>query len=212
MFDMSIASSVRLPNLDRLYRQLAIALTGLALVLAWAPAVLAGQPVAQTLNPEPPDFYTCAATGDGTICRAHTVDPYESEPTGIYCGVAAVEILDSGIRDVRATRWYDGGGNLTRRLRTFLFRDAHLTNPATGRTLPYSQHNADNDDLAVPGDLGSSTLSSSGHLSITAPGFGPVVLDIGHSVVSPEGDLLARSGVSLLDVDAICAALGAPNG
>ena len=148
--------------------------------------------------------------GHHRVRRDHTIDPYENEQTGIFCG--AVEILDSGIRDVRATRWYDRDGNLTRRLRAFLFRDAHLTNPATGRMLPYSQHNDDDEDLSIPGDLASATLSSSGHLSITAPGFGGVWMDTGHIVVSPEGDVLARSGVSRLDVDAVCAALGTPNG
>jgi len=38
-----------------------------------------------------------------------------------------------------------------------------------------------------------------------------VLLDTGHIVVSPEGDVLTRSGVSRLNVDALCAALGAPN-
>ena len=185
-------------------------LVGGLLALAAVSPAMAAPPAAQDLNPAPPDFYTCNPVGGGTICRAHTVDQYEREATGIFCG--AVEILDSGIRDVQATRWYDGDGNLTRRFRTFLFRDAHLTNPATGLTLPYSQHNADTDELAVPGDLGSATLSSSGHLSITAPGFGGVWMDTGHAIVSPEGDLLARSGVSLLDADAVCAALGTPNG
>lgn len=185
-------------------------LVGGMLALASVSPVLAAPPSGQDLNPAPPDFYTCNPVGDGTICRAHTVDPYENEPTGIFCG--AVEILDSGIRDVRATRWYDLDGNLTRRFRTFLFRDAHLSNPATGWTLPYSQHNADDEDLGVPGDLASATLSSSGHLSITAPGFGGVLMDTGHIVVSPEGDVLAHSGLSQLDVDALCAALGTPNG
>lgn len=181
--------------------------------LAAAPATLAAGIDPGTLNPAPPDFYSCSATGSGAICRAHTVDPYSGEATGIVCGsgAAAVEIVDNGIRDVRATRWYDGDGNLTRRLRTFLFRNAYLSNPVTGRTLAYSQHNADDEDLGVPGDLASATLSSSGHLSITASGFGPVLIDTGHIVVSPEGDVLARSGVSRLDADALCAALGTPN-
>ena len=48
-------------------------------------------------------------------------------------------------------------------------------------------------------------------MSITASGFGPVLLDTGHIVVNPEGDVLAQSGVSRLDVDALCAALGSPN-
>jgi len=185
-------------------------LIGGLLALASVSPAAAVPPSSQDLNPPPPDIYTCDPVGAGTICRAHTVDAYENEPTGIFCG--AVEILDSGIRDIRATRWYDGDGNLTRRLRMFLFRDAYLSNPATGRTLSYSQHNADDEDLGVPGDLASATLSSSGHLSITAPGFGGVVMDVGHIEVSPEGDVLARSGVSLLDVDAVCAALGTPNG
>jgi len=185
-------------------------LIGGLLALASVSPAMAAPPSGQDLNPAPPDFYTCNPVGTGTICRAHTVDPYEGEQTGIFCG--AVEILDNGIRDVQATRWYDRDGNLTRRFRTFLFRDAHLSNPATGRTLPYSQHNADTEDLSVPGDLASATLSSSGHLSITAPGFGGVLVDTGHLVVSPEGDVLARSGVSLLNADGLCAALGTPNG
>jgi hypothetical protein len=184
-------------------------LVGALLALASVAPALAAPPTAQVLNPAPPDIYTCSPNGEGTICRAHTVDPYENEQTGIFCG--AVEILDNGIRDIHATRWYDRDGNLTRRLRSFLFRDAHLSNPATGLTLPYSQLNNDNEELGVPGDLASATLSSSGHLSITAPGFGAVVIDTGHLVVTPEGDVLTRSGRSLLDADSLCAALGTPN-
>jgi hypothetical protein len=189
-------------------------LVGWMLALASMSPAEAATPSAQSLNPAPPDFYSCSATGSGAICRAHTVDPYSGEATGVVCGsgAASVEIIDNGLRDVHATRWYDGDGNLTRRLRTFLFRGAYLSNPATGRTLSYGQPNADDEDLRVPGDLASATLSSSGHLSITASGFGPVVMDTGHIVVSPEGDVLARSGVSRLDADDLCAALGTPNG
>ena len=184
------------------------------LAFALAGAARAGQPSTASLNPQPPDFYICAATGGGTICRAHTVDPYEFEATGIFCGTGAdlVEILDSGIRDVTATRWYDGDGNLTRRQRMFLFRDAYLTNPATGQVLPYSQLNADNEILGVPGDLDSATLKSDGHLSITAPGFGIVLSDTGRTVFGPNGDVVAKSGLSLFDADSLCAALGTPNG
>jgi hypothetical protein len=188
-------------------------LIGGLLVLASVSPALAAPPADQALNPAPPDFYTCNPVGTGTICRAHTVRPYSGEPTGIVCGSGAVtvEILDNGTRDIETTRWYDGDGNLVRRLGMFLFRDAFLSNPATGEILPYSQHNTDNEALGVPGDLASATLSSSGHLSITASGFGPVLVDTGHIVVNPEGDVLARSGVSRLDADALCAALGTPN-
>ena len=183
---------------------LAFALTG---------GARAGQASTAALNPVPPDFYSCMATGGGTICQAHTVDPYEFEATGILCGSGAdlVEILDSGIRDVRATRWYDSDSNLTRRQRTFLFRDAYLTNPATGQVLPYSQHNTDNEILGVPGDLDSATLYSDGHISITAPGFGIVLSGTGRTVIGADDDLVTESGLFLFDADALCAALETPN-
>src|SRR5262245_51840516 len=196
-------------------------LIGGLLALASVSSAVAAPPSSPDLNPPAPDIYTCNPDGSGTICRAHTVDPYENEPTGIFCGSGAnvVEIVDSGIRDVRATRWYDTDGNLVRRLRTFLFRDAHLTNPATGQVLPYSQLNNDNDALAVPGDFGSSTLTSSGHMSMTAPGFGRVVLDAGHLVVAPDGEVVARHGptdfadyfAGTNTLDDLCAFLGTPN-
>ncbi len=200
-----------------------VAVLVLAIVaLGAAPLTLAAGIDPATLNPVPPDIYSCRATADGAICRAHTVESYQFEATGIFCGTGAgtVELLDSGIRDVQATRWYDRNLDLVRRQRMFLFRDAHLTNPANGRTLSYSQHNADNEVLGVPGDLASATLSSSGHLSITAPGFGSVILDVGHVVVGPEGDLEFAAGQFELGryyggelslADDVCAALGTPN-
>jgi len=197
-------------------------LVGLGLVLATAPAVMGLGIDPATLNPAPPDFYTCRATDGGAICNAHTVDTYAFEATGIVCGSggSSVELLDSGIRDVRATRWYDRDLNLVRRQRTFLFRDTYLTNRATGVTLTYSQHNTDNEVLATPGDPDSSTLYSHGHMTMTAPGFGTVVLDAGQVIVGPSGDLEFRAGPSefgdyldgRLDViDDLCAALGTPN-
>src|SRR4051812_1105436 len=40
-----------------------------ALSLVLASASLAGQPVTQPLNPPPPSFETCKATGDGFVCQ-----------------------------------------------------------------------------------------------------------------------------------------------
>jgi hypothetical protein len=191
--------------------------------IATAPVTLAAGIDPGTLNPAPPDIYSCRATGSGAICTAHTIEPYEFEATGIFCGSGAgtVEILDSGIRDVMATRWYDANLDLVRRQREFLFRDAHLTNPANGRTLSYSQHNTDNDVLGVPGDLGSATTSSHGHLTMTAPGFGTVILEGGQGIFGPDGTVEFRGGPYELSryyegeldlVDDLCAALGTPNG
>jgi hypothetical protein len=190
--------------------------------LGSAPATLAAGIDPGTLNPVPTAIYTCRATGSGAICNAHTADPYEFEATGIFCGSGAstVELLDSGIRDVEATRWYDRDLNLVRRQRYFLFRDAHLTNPANGRTLTYSQHNTDDEMLGVPGDLDSATLFSHGHLTMTAPGFGSVILSAGQIVIGPTGDVEFQGGPDELGsyyggepglVDDLCAALGSPN-
>ena len=145
-------------------------LVGGMLALASVSPAVAAPPSAQDLNPAPPDFYTCNPVGDRHDLPGAHGRPVSRTSRPGSSAARSVEILDSGIRDIHATRWYDRDGNLTRRLRTFLFRDAYLSNPATGRTLPYSQHNADDEDLGVPGDLASATLSSSGHLSITAPG------------------------------------------
>ena len=201
---------------------LAPILIGIALTFANGAAALAAPPAAIDLNPAPPDVYTCTPVGAGTICRGHAIEPYNLEPTGILCGsgAATVELLDSAIRIVDATRWYDADGNLIRRLRTNAFRDAYLTNPATGQTLVYSQRSVDNEILAVPGDLDSATLTGHGHISITAPGYGGVIVTAGRTVFGPAGDIEAQSGPSELDdyfagdsalVDDLCAALGTPN-
>lgn len=78
----------------------------------------------------------------------------------------------------------------------------------------------DNEVLGVPGDLDSVTLTSHGHLSMTAPGFGAVILDAGRIVVGPSGDIEFQAGPfeveryfegELSIVDDLCAALGTPN-
>jgi hypothetical protein len=201
-------------------RRVATVLAGLSLAATLAPAVIAAPPASPTLNPEPPDFYACAATGGGAICRAHTVTPYALEATGIVCGSGAgtFEILDSGARDVRAWRWYDRDGNLTRRERITDFLAPHFTNPLTGATLYYQQHNTDWDVLAVPGDLGTSTFTGHGVISVNVPGHGSVLHESGRTVVGPDGNVESQAGRSDLSdyyggdtalVRELCAALGA---
>ena len=152
-------------------RRVATVLSGLSLVTILAPAiVVAAPPATQALNPEPPDFYTCKPVGGGTICRALTSDPYGPDATGIFCG--GVELLDQGTRMIAATRYYDADGNLTRRERVYDFDDTHLTNPLTGATVYYHQHNTDWEVLGVPGDLSSATLHGHGEMIVTVPGSG----------------------------------------
>jgi hypothetical protein len=207
-----------MPHVSRFRRGLVLVPILAALVIA-APAA-ARQPVAQQLTPQPPDFYTCSATGGGTICRATTSDPYEFEPTGIFCGTGAgaFEVLDSGGHIVRATRWYDTNGNLTRRQRVGDFPGARFSNPLNGVSIGYQQHNTDWDVLAVPGDFSSSTWSGHGVLSMTAPGYGRVILEAGVIKVAPGDIVEHQAGPSDLSdyyggdasaVAKLCAALGA---
>jgi hypothetical protein len=161
-------------------RRLVAALATAALFLVGALPVAAGQPIdINTLNPVPPDIYTCSGIGNanGAVCFAHTVDAYENEATGLICGTGAgaYEVLDSGIRDIHAKREYDRDGNLTRRIRNFLFRDAHFSNPLNGHAVYYSQQNTDIATLTIPGDLDSAVTPERGHLTANVPGIGPVI-------------------------------------
>jgi hypothetical protein len=203
-----------------LFKRRGLVLVPIIAAFVIAAPVAARQPVAQQLTPQPPDFYACTATGGGTICRATTSDPYELEPTGIWCGTGAgaFEVLDSGGHIVRATRWYDTNGNLTRRERVNDFPGAHLSNPLNGASIYYQQHNTDWDVLAVPGDLSSSTWSGHGVLSMTVPGYGRVILEAGVIKVAPGDNVEHQAGPTDLGdyfsgnasvIDDLCAALAA---
>ena len=189
-------------------RRLAAILSGLSLATALTPAVIAAPPGIPDLNPPPTDVYTCSPTGAGAICRARFAEPYESEPTGITCGSgpSAFEVLDSGVRTIRATRWYDPDGNLTRRERILDF-DSFLSNSRTGAALDYHQHNTDWDVLAVPGDPASSTWSGHGSITVNVPGSGAVIKGAGVAKVAPDGTLIHWAGQEKVVVDALCAAL-----
>ncbi len=65
--------------------------------------------------------------------------------------------------------------DLTRRIRNFLFRDAHFTNPLNGHTVGYSQQNTDIAVLTIPGDLSSAVTPERGHLTLNVPGMGSVI-------------------------------------
>jgi hypothetical protein len=205
-----------------LSRRRALALVPVAAILAasaLASPVAARQTVdPATLNPPAPDVYTCAATGDGTICVAETSNLYELEPTGVSCDsdAGAFEVLDTGGHDVRATRWYDGEGNLVKRLVVHTFPGTHFTNPLNGVTIDYHQHNTDWDVLAVPGDFSSASWSGHGVLAMTLPGYGRVLLEAGVVKVAPSGEVEHQAGPSDLSdyfegdasaVTELCAAL-----
>jgi hypothetical protein len=192
----------------------------LALVGTQANTVDAATPSIQTLNPEPPPSYTCTAIGVGVRCSSDTVVVLDPEPIGITCGsgAGAFEVMDQATRRVKAVRWYDRDGNLVKRVRDNLFSDTRLSNPVTGASVPYDQHDIDTDILAIPGDLGSATTYSEEHIVASVPGYGTVLVSVGRSVRAPDGTLLSRTGRRDFDayfggdrsvLDELCAALGA---
>jgi hypothetical protein len=189
---------------------------------------LAGQPVTQTLNPPVPPYYSCKAVGNGTICTG--TPPVESygpidtavEGTPIVCGsgAASFDVFDAATDQVTARRVYDADGNLVRRVLTDDYSFGEFSNPLTRTTVPYSQSDIRTDDLAIPGDLGSATETTTWNIHFHSKGGGaPVLVNTGRTVTAPDGALESRSGrLEFFDVFAdgdtsllgpLCLALGA---
>ena len=167
-----------------------LALTFIAAMIC-VPSSFGGQPATQTLTPPPPSFETCKAVGGGTICAGSRVEPpYGPVGTGIICGSGAnaFEIFDSGT-DIQhhAMRTYNKDGNLTRRIYTDDYVSAQFSNPLSGMTVPYTQHNVTTGILAVPGDLSTETQTLRGENNYTVSGVGVVFLNAGRTVFAPDG-------------------------
>jgi hypothetical protein len=194
---------------------------GLVAALILAPAGVAGQPVTVPLNPAPPSFETCKATGTQTLCQgARTLPPYGPDDTGIACGSgsSAFDPFDSGVESQVAIRYYDADGNLTRRVIHETY-DSAFSNPLTGMSIPYHQKNNITDVLAVPGDFNSATETVTGEVNFTVPGMGLVFQNAGRTVFdATSGDTVSSSGKQDFNeyfsgntsvADELCTALGA---
>lgn len=201
-------------------RRIGASLLALCATFALSSSAAAAAPTPVPLDPAPPNGYECQVTGNGTTCRIEIFDSYELEPSGIWCGsgTSAFEILDSGVRHIRAVRFYDTAGHWTKRILRVQFSDAHLTNPLIGATVDYVQHNVDMDVFGVPSDFSTVTWTGHGVLSVTAPGSGAVLLEAGRVVYGPNGEQEFQAGPSDVNdyfggdaavVEALCDALGA---
>ena len=183
----------------------------------------AGAPVdPSTLNPPPPAEFNpvCKAVGDGTICDITFTEPeVVGEPTGIQCGSGsdAFEVLVSARRSVDGKRHYDHDGNLTRRHFHDLIVGA-FTNPLTGTSAPFRQHDTIMHDLAVAGDITTGTEAVAIHVRVTTAGGGTVLIDAGRTVIAEaDGAILFEAGQHPFDafyvfgdtsaLQPICAAL-----
>src|SRR3954447_12973402 len=174
-----------------------------ALALGWATASHADPPASQTLNPPAPSYYTCKAVGSGTICdgrppleawqNVDTAD--EGSPIACGSGPSAFHVFDSGSDQVTARRVYDGNGNLVRRVLRDDYGVSAFSNPLTGASVPYGQSDTRTEVLALPGDLGSATLTTTWNIHFHAAGAGaPVFVNTGRTVQGPDGTLESRAG------------------
>jgi hypothetical protein len=188
--------------------------------LALVPSAFGGQPVTQTLTPPAPSFYTCMAVGSGTICHGTTSGPVGPEETGLVCGSggSTFNAFDTNSFIQRAARYYDRDGNLTSRV---LHDDitGQLSNPLTGATVPYKQHETHTTVLAVPGDFSTATTTHTGVLIFTIPHQGAVTIEAGRVIEGADGIEFRAGPQDFVDyyengdtsgVEELCRALGAP--
>jgi len=190
-------------------------------------AGFAGQPVTQTPNPPAPSYYTCKTVGEGTICEGNppteSYGPIDTAlgPDPIVCGTgaSAFDVFDTATDELTARRVYDADGNLVRRVLTDDYTFGEFSNPLTGATVPYSQSDIRTDVLAIPGDLGSATETTTWNIHYHAAGAGaPVLVNTGRTVRSPDFTIEFRAGrLEFLDIfvdgdtsllTPLCAALG----
>ena len=163
--------------------------------LILGPAIIASALVASTpasaspaLTPPAPSFETCKTVGNGFICEGTNSFSYSGSDTGLACGsgAGAFDIFDQATVNVRDTRFYNTDGNLTRGI-TDVQASGQYSNPLTGATVPYIQHQTITNVLAVPGDLTSRTATITGQNNFTVPGMGAVFLNAGR-VVTVDND------------------------
>lgn len=156
-----------------------------------------------TLIPPPPAFFdaVCREAGDQIICDLQFLDPEMpvEAPTGIMCGSGAdaFELLDTYVRTVQGTRYYNSDGFLLRRH----FHDDYrgtFTNSMTGVSVSYDQHDMIRQELSTPGDDGSVLELSTGHLRIWST-TGKVLIDTGVAKGSAADGLLFQAGQHPLD-------------
>jgi hypothetical protein len=168
----------------RRIRRVTVSLVAAFLAVAGLASVaVARTPVdPNTLNPAPPDFFnaSCYAGGGGTICDLAFADPenpFLDEPSGVVCG--GTELLLTQNRFVIGKRVYDTNGNLVQRH----FRESItgvLTNPDTGKSVPWIQHDTVIQNLTVHGDLDSGITSFTGLYSrFYLPHGGTILMDAG---------------------------------
>ncbi len=163
-----------------------------------------------TSTPAPP---TAPARSATPTARSRTAR--RQPASGAAARDGPFEISDQAGRILDFTRWYDRDGHVVARLITVTFPDAQFSNPLTGDEVAYIQRDRDMEHFAIPGDLDSGTLASTGSITAVAPGFGAVLVERGRWVVAGDEVLQATGRRDLDDyfsgdedaIDKLCEAL-----
>jgi hypothetical protein len=184
----------------------------MSLVIALAPAAMAGTTVdPTTLNPVPPDFYSCQADGANTICRG-TIEGSVEADNGPICG--DLHFFEWTTSTQAAVRYYDANDNLVRRTgRESLSGFFSLSPIGDPPTIDVVGHWNWVIEFTVPGDVDSGLETMHGLINHTggssAPGFGVGLHASGR--VLPDGTFYGLNhdfGTPGAN-EAFCAALGA---
>ena len=187
-------------------------LAALSLTLALAPSALAGAPVdPTTLNPVPPDIYSCQADGLNTICRASFEETLVAD-NGPICGDQ--HFFEWTTSSVDVVRFYDANHDLVRRTRRLSLSGFFSLSPiGAPPTINVIVHQNSVEEFTVPGDLSSGIETVHGLFNHTggssAPGFGADLHASGR--ILPDGTLdgLNHDFFTPGANEAFCAALGA---
>ncbi len=171
----------------------------------------AGPAAATTLNPPPPDFYSCQTNGSGTVCHGQHSDSYQGGNDGTC--PQGFDILENGFVEETAARYYDRAGNLVRRVlhdRWPNIPENILYNSVSGKSVHYTSDGNEFDTFTIPGDFASVIADTSGNgYTVTAPG-GLLIKDAGVLDFAPDGSVLEMHGPKMLFLGqnaALCAAL-----
>jgi hypothetical protein len=191
----------------------AIALATAALATAALAAAAESASADTNLNPPPPSWYTCKATGSGTVCHGKMT----FEDFGDFDGACpqGFDILGNAHLEETAARYYDRDGNLFRRVRHDVYPVGNplnvLYNSQTGQSVPYRADDTETDHFGVPGDFDSITARFTGNgYTVTLPGGGLLVHDVGVFTFAPDGSVLEDHGPKMLffgQTEKLCAAL-----
>ena len=162
--------------------------------LIFASAGLADQPVAQTLNPSPPSYYTCKAVGNGTICDGTRRSSRSGRSTPLTKEPHRLRQRRERLRHLR--RGHRSGHGETRLRRRRQPRPPRASRRLQLRAVQQSADRRDRavqpddkrtDVFAVPGDLGSATETTNWKIPSTCRRRRPVFINTGRTVQAPDG-------------------------